>query len=204
LAVLGAFGLWTAVGAHASEGGVGTPDSAAPGTPASATGMPADRGTTAVAPSASAGAGTGAGGAGSDNEAATARRLAALRKKVLTDDDFLENDETNRDPFRSYMHLFAEHGQSKTRKIPALFERVGLEELTLIAIVSGDDDPRAMFRDATGFGLAVKPGDFLSRSGALVSKILSDRVIVEQTETRESGEPRVVERAIFVNPGGAP
>jgi Tfp pilus assembly protein PilP len=187
LALLGAFGLWTAVGARASEG-------SAPGTPAD------DRGATAVAASAAA----GAGGAGSDNDAATARRLAALRKKVLTDDDFLENDETNRDPFRSYMHLFAEHGQSKTRKIPALFERVGLEELTLIAIVSGDDDPRAMFRDATGFGLAVKPGDFLSRSGARVSKILSDRVIVEQTETRESGEPRVVERAIFVNPGGAP
>jgi Tfp pilus assembly protein PilP len=199
VAVLGAFGLWTAVGAHASEGGAGTPDSSA-GTPGLASGTPGDRGATAVAASVAA----GAGGAGSDSEAATARRLAGLRKKVLTDDDFLENDETNRDPFRSYMHLFAEHGQGKTRKIPALFERVGLEELTLIAIVSGDDDPRAMFRDATGFGLAVKPGDFLSRSGARVSKILSDRVIVEQTETRESGEPRVVERAIFVNPGGAP
>jgi Tfp pilus assembly protein PilP len=202
VAVLGAFGLWTAVGAHASEGGAGTPGTPAlaAGTPALATSMAADRGATAVAASVA----SGAGGAGSDSEAATARRLAALRKKVLTDDDFLENDETNRDPFRSYMHLFAEHGQGKTRKIPALFERVGLEELTLIAIVSGDDDPRAMFRDATGFGLAVKPGDFLSRSGARVSKILSDRVIVEQTETRESGEPRVVERAIFVNPGGAP
>jgi Tfp pilus assembly protein PilP len=152
-----------------------------------------------------ASAGAGAGGAGSaGDEAATARRLAALRKKILTEDDFLENDETNRDPFRSYMYLFAEHTPSKTRTVPALFDRVGLEELTLIAIVSGDDDARAMFRDATGFGQSVKAGDFLSRSGARVTKILSDRVIVELTEIRESGEPRVVERAIFVNPGGTP
>jgi len=159
----------------------------------------------AASPAASAGTGTGAGGAGSaGDEAATARRLAALRKKILTEDDFLENDETNRDPFRSYMYLFAEHTPSKTRTVPALFDRVGLEELTLIAIVSGDDDARAMFRDATGFGQSVKAGDFLSRSGARVTKILSDRVIVELTEIRESGEPRVVERAIFVNPGGTP
>ena len=159
----------------------------------------------AASPAASAGTGTGAGGAGSaGDEAATARRLAALRKKILTEDDFLENDETNRDPFRSYMYLFAEHTPSKTRTVPALFDRVGLEELTLIAIVSGNDDARAMFRDATGFGQSVKAGDFLSRSGARVTKILSDRVIVELTEIRESGEPRVVERAIFVNPGGTP
>ena len=127
-----------------------------------------------------------------------------MRKKVLKDDDFVENDETNRDPFHSYLRLFVDHSAQKNRKVPAIFDKVGLEELTLIAIVSGDDTPRAMFRDATGFGQSVKKGDFLSRAGARVTKILSDRVIVELGETTGTGDARIVEKAILVNPDEAP
>jgi Tfp pilus assembly protein PilP len=148
------------------------------------------------------GANSGVAGGGAD--AATAKRLAALRKKILKDDDFLENDETNRDPFHSYLRLFVDHSTPKNRKVPAVFDKVGLEELTLIAIVSGDETPRAMFRDATGFGQAVKKGDFLSRTGARVTKILSDRVIVEISETSGTGEARVTEKAILVDPDGMP
>lgn len=138
--------------------------------------------------------------AGSTPDAAAAKRLAALRKKVLSDEDFVENEETNRDPFHPYRKLFADQSVARGRKAPAVFEKAGLDELALIAIVSGDDAPRAMFRDATGIGRAVKRGDYISRAGARVTKILSDRVIVELTETATNGEPRVVEKAILVNP----
>ncbi len=84
--------------------------------------------------------------------------------------------------------------------MPALFDKYSLEELALIAVVSGDESPRAMFRDPLGLGQTVKQGDFISKSGARVSKILSDRVIVEQAETSANGEPRTVEKAILVNP----
>lgn len=149
--------------------------------------------------------GAGAGGAGAPaSDAATAKRLAGLRHKVLKDEDFVENEETNRDPFHSYLRLFVEHTPTKSRRVPSAFEKVGLEDLTLIAIVSGDESPRAMFRDPTGYGQTVKKGEFLSRSGARVTKILSDRVIVEITETTGAGEPRIVEKAILVNPDEAP
>jgi len=148
----------------------------------------------------------GAGGAaGGTSDAAAAKRIAALRHKVLHDDDFVENEETNRDPFHSYLRLFTEpHGPVKSRKVPSAFEKSGLEDLTLIAIVSGAEPPRAMFRDGSGYGQTVKRGDFISRNGARVTKILSDRVIVEITETTGAGEPRVVEKAILVNPDEAP
>lgn len=150
----------------------------------------------------------GADGAGALGSAGTdpvvEKRLAALRHKVLKDEDFVENEDVNRDPFHPYLRLFADHEVSKTKKVPAAFDKAGLDELTLIAIVSGADTPRAMFRDGSGFGQAVKRGDFLSRSGARVTKILSDRVIVEITETTGTGEPRVVEKAILVNPDEAP
>jgi Tfp pilus assembly protein PilP len=129
-----------------------------------------------------------------------AARAAALRKKVLRDEDFLEAEETNRDPFHSYLRLFVDKVTIKTRKVPAVFDKYGLEELSLIAIVSGDADPRAMFRDASGLGQTVKKGDYISKTAARITKILSDRVIVEQSETNAAGETRSVEKAIIVNP----
>jgi Tfp pilus assembly protein PilP len=129
-----------------------------------------------------------------------AQRLAALRRKILKDEDFVDNNDINRDPFQSYLRLFVDKSTVKTRKVPAIFEKFGLEELSLIAIVTGDPDPRAMFRDPTGLGQAVKKGDYLSKSAVRVTKILSDRVIVEVMETTASGAPRPVEKAIQVNP----
>ena len=170
-------------------------------------GVKAARALEAAAPAATAAPGAAvppppAAGSAAD---ALAKRVAALRHKVLRDEDFVENEEMNRDPFHPYLRVFVENvAPVESKKVPSAFEKVGIEELTLIAVVTGGDTPRAMFRDAAGYGQAVKRGDFLSRSGARISKILSDRVIVEVTETPGSGEPRVVEKAILVNPEQAP
>jgi Tfp pilus assembly protein PilP len=129
-----------------------------------------------------------------------AARAAALRRKTLKDLDFVDSDDSNRDPFKSFMSLFVDKGSPKVRQVPAIFEKFALEELSLIAIVSGDAQPRAMFRDPGGLGQTIKRGDYVSKSGARVTKILSDRVILEITEMTASGEPRAVEKAVLVNP----
>jgi Tfp pilus assembly protein PilP len=138
-----------------------------------------------------------------DPVAAAAERVASLRKKTLKDEDFVESED-NRDPFRAYLRLFG--GASKAPsgpgpKVPAIFDKFALEELTLIAVISGDEQPRAMFRDPTGLGQTVKRGDYVSKNAARITKILSDRVVVELTE--DTGGPegqRVLEKAILVNP----
>jgi len=127
-------------------------------------------------------------------------RAVALRRKTLRDEDFIDSDETNRDPFKSFMSLFVDKGVPKIRQVPAIFQKFALEELSLIAIVSGVPKPRAMFRDPGGFGRSVTRGDYISKSGARITKILSDRVILEITETGLSGEPRAVEKAVLVHP----
>jgi Tfp pilus assembly protein PilP len=132
------------------------------------------------------------------------KRLAALRKKTLRDEDFVESEQNNRDPFRSYLGLFVDKGTERDRRVAALFDKFALEELSLIAVVSGDANPRAMFRDPSGMGQTVRKGDYISRVAARVTKILSDRVIVELTETTGTGEPRVLEKAILVNPEETP
>ena len=69
-------------------------------------------------------------------------------------------------------------------------------------MISGDANPRAMFRDPTGLGQTIKRGDYVSKSGARVTKILSDRVVLELSEITPGGTTKALERAILVNPEG--
>jgi Tfp pilus assembly protein PilP len=86
--------------------------------------------------------------------------------------------------------------------VSAIFAKFSLEELTLIAVITGDANPRAMFRDPTGLGQTVKRGDYLSRSAARITKILSDRVVLEMSEITPGGATKALERAVLVNPEG--
>jgi Tfp pilus assembly protein PilP len=133
------------------------------------------------------------------------QRLLILRRKVLRDEDFNETDDANRDPFRSFMGIFTDRGARAAvpQSVPAIFGKFALEELTLIAVISGDANPRAMFRDPSGLGQVIKRGDYVSKSAARVTKILSDRVVLELAEATSGGETRALEKAILVNPEGA-
>jgi len=133
------------------------------------------------------------------------QRLAILRRKVLRDEDFNETDDANRDPFRSFTGIFTDSRPRANLQqvVPAIFGKFSLEELTLIAVITGDANPRAMFRDPSGLGQVIKRGDYLSKSAARVTKILSDRVVLELAEAASGGETRALEKAILVNPEGA-
>jgi Tfp pilus assembly protein PilP len=134
---------------------------------------------------------------------ALAQRMAVLRRKVLREEDFAENDDSNRDPFRSYLDTWIERGPKVTTSVvSAIFAKYSLEELTLIAVISGDANPRAMFRDPTGLGQTIKRGDYISKSAARVTKILSDRVVLELSEITPGGATKALERAVLVNPEG--
>lgn len=136
---------------------------------------------------------------------AAQQRLTILRRKVLRDEDFNETDDSNRDPFRSFTGIFTDRGArvSVQQVVPAIFGKFALEELTLIAVITGDANPRAMFRDPSGLGQVIKRGDYLSKSAARVTKILSDRVVLELAEVASGGETRALEKAILVDPEGA-
>jgi len=149
-------------------------------------------------------------GAGPSSSAAAAaealqQRLTILRRKVLRDEDFNETDDANRDPFRSFTGIFTDRGPrvNVQQIVPSIFGKFALEELTLIAVITGDANPRAMFRDPSGLGQVIKRGDYLSKSAARVTKILSDRVVLELAEVAAGGETRALEKAILVNPEGA-
>lgn len=89
-----------------------------------------------------------------------------LKHRDLPESAFVETDE-NRDPFRSYIQVFnvqAVPAEELARRQPVLLEEHALEELRLIAIVSGQGgNPRAMLVDPEGKGWVVRRGDYVGR-----------------------------------------
>ncbi len=78
------------------------------------------------------------------------------------DDDFVEAD-TNRDPFRDYASMFqAGPVQEQTTRDVKMAD-TAVDEMRLIAVISGVADPRAMIVDRIGVGHVVRRGNFLGR-----------------------------------------
>jgi type IV pilus assembly protein PilP len=84
-------------------------------------------------------------------------------KMEFSENDFAESDR-NRDPFRTYLTSLA-----PSEKKPTTIQRnitlpeYSLDELRLVAIVTGGDYPRAMVVDPNGKGWVIKRGDWVGR-----------------------------------------
>lgn len=82
----------------------------------------------------------------------------------LADPDFVEIEGQRRDPFRSYAAMFeGERGTRVGPQVPVLLGEFAVDQLRVIAIVSGIGTPRAMVVDPHGVGTIVRRGDYLGR-----------------------------------------
>ncbi len=78
------------------------------------------------------------------------------------DEDFVELDVENRDPFRSFATLFTAVAAAPAQR-RVLMSETSVDDMRLIAIVTGIPQPRAMFTDAGNVGHVVKRGDYIGR-----------------------------------------
>ncbi|UJR79048.1 pilus assembly protein PilP [Sandaracinus amylolyticus] len=78
------------------------------------------------------------------------------------DDDFVEA-ETNRDPFRSFAEIFVTRPTREPVQREVVMPRTAIDDMRLIAIVSGMANPSAMLVDTDGTGHTVHRGDYLGR-----------------------------------------
>jgi len=84
-----------------------------------------------------------------------------LEPLVLKDDDFSESVR-NRDPFRSYSTAFrAKAPEEMQRRV--VMPTTSVEDMRLIAIVTGTPQPKAMLVDPSGVGYVVQRGDYVGR-----------------------------------------
>ncbi|MGB5547887.1 MAG: pilus assembly protein PilP [Polyangiales bacterium] len=81
---------------------------------------------------------------------------------VYTDEDFTELDIQNRDPFRSYAKAFQAQAAAPAQR-RVLLPSTSLDEMNLIAIVTGIATPRAMLTDTANVGHVIRRGDYIGR-----------------------------------------
>jgi type IV pilus assembly protein PilP len=85
----------------------------------------------------------------------------------LRDEDFVETDR-NRDPFRGYASFFLPQASEVVRpQRDVVMPDTPLEDMRLIAIVSGVASPSAMIEDQNGTGHTVHRGDFIGREDVI-------------------------------------
>lgn len=80
---------------------------------------------------------------------------------VFKDDDFVESVR-NRDPFRSYTTTLRTDAPDEIQR-RVIMPTTAIEEMRLIAIVTGLPRPKAMLVDPRGIGHVVERGDYVGR-----------------------------------------
>jgi type IV pilus assembly protein PilP len=97
-------------------------------------------------------------------DAAAGEDTAASRlpEQVFVDEDFTEFDVQNRDPFRSFARAFKAQAAAPAQR-RVLMPSTSLDEMKLIAIVTGIATPRAMLTDTSSVGHVVRRGDYIGR-----------------------------------------
>jgi type IV pilus assembly protein PilP len=89
-------------------------------------------------------------------------QVAELGPIVYADEDFVELDIQSRDPFRSYAETFKAQAAAPAQR-RVLMPSTSLDEMKLIAIVTGITTPRAMLTDTARVGHVVRSGDYIGR-----------------------------------------
>jgi hypothetical protein len=146
--------------------------------------------------------------------------LAEVRNRKFKNEDFVES-ESNRDPYHSFLTDFSGGPTISTPQYEILLPKYSLDELKLAMIVGPPTvaikdrilpaegasmqhvEPRAMFVDPTGMGVAVVRGKHLSKADAKVIRIEPDKgkVFVEIKEDLGGGKFRMVERVLELHQG---
>ena len=91
-----------------------------------------------------------------------------------------------RDPFRSYLVELAQENTFSSHCSTPL-GRYDIEQLKLVAVITGLEDPVAMVESPTGVGYAVRRGACIGKNGGTVAAVRSGEVVVSEWVVRADG-----------------
>jgi type IV pilus assembly protein PilP len=92
-----------------------------------------------------------------------------------------------RDPFRSYLAEMASDRNALVTRCATPLGQYGLEQLKLVAVVTGLEDPVAMVQSPKGAGYTVRRGACIGKNGGVVTAVRSGEVVVSEWVVRADG-----------------
>jgi type IV pilus assembly protein PilP len=102
------------------------------------------------------------------------------------------------DPFKPFIQLTPVREGSRTGPLTPL-QKYDISQLKLVAILSTPEGNVALVEDATGKGYFLKKGTWIGKNDGKVTKILKDKVIIEEVYQDIFGQTKTNEISIFLH-----
>jgi type IV pilus assembly protein PilP len=119
--------------------------------------------------------------------AATAAQPAAEQPNKPAEPEWSYSSVGKRDPFRSFLSEIEQGRGSLATRCATPLGRFELEQLKLVAVVTGLEDPVAMVEAPTGVGYSVRRGACIGKNGGVVGAVRSGEVVVSEWAMRADG-----------------
>ncbi len=107
------------------------------------------------------------------------------------------------DPFRSYVRVYL--SRSKKSNSPSTpLERFDLSQLTVKAVIWGNERPRALITDPSGKGYIISEGTPIGKNSGRVIEIEDNKVVVKETYVDFAGQAstKEIEMRLHQSRGG--
>ena len=112
---------------------------------------------------------------------------ATPRAENKEDKEYTYNPSGKGDPFKPFIQL----GRATASNRPlSPLQQYDLSQLKLVAIISAPEGNIALIEDAAGKGFFLRRGTDIGKNDGKVTKILKDRVIVEETSQDVLGQAK--------------
>ncbi|WP_234945319.1 pilus assembly protein PilP [Anaeromyxobacter sp. Fw109-5] len=92
-----------------------------------------------------------------------------------------------RDPFRSYLSELSKQGSELATRCATPLGKFELEQLQLVAVVTGLENPVAMVQAPNGVGYSLRRGACIGKNGGTVAAVRSGEVVVAEWVVRADG-----------------
>jgi type IV pilus assembly protein PilP len=120
-------------------------------------------------------------------KATTAEAAPAAAVEAKAEPEWAYSSVGKRDPFRSWVADVALGNASLQTRCASALGRFELEQLKLVAVVTGLEDPVAMVEAPNRVGYSVRRGACIGKNGGVVAAVRSGEVIVSEWATRADG-----------------
>jgi type IV pilus assembly protein PilP len=138
------------------------------------------------------GAAPRAGPAGAEKRAAAAAQPAAAPSPAApasasTSAEWAYTSVGKRDPFRSFLSEIAVQSGGLATRCATPLGRFEVEQLKLVAVVTGLEDPVAMVEAPNGVGYSVRRGACIGKNGGVIAAVRSGELIISEWAIRADG-----------------
>jgi type IV pilus assembly protein PilP len=102
------------------------------------------------------------------------------------------------DPFKPFIQVTSGRGSSRNTPLTPL-EKYEISQLKLVAIISTPEGNVALIEDSAGKGYFLKRGTGIGKNDGRVTKILKDKVVIEETYQDILGQTRINEISLSLH-----